>query len=92
MLVVVNKFVIDPLCDGALETPDDVLFGQPLVRAADDVVTGALIMGHSHDRDDVEGVVGLAVTTPVEPVPAGVPGRHRDQGQLIKVGKGGFRM
>ena len=49
-----------------------------ICAAALDVGLGGLVAAHPGDGDGVDGAVELAVAEPVEPVPVGPAGGHRD--------------
>lgn len=59
---------VDLTGDRAFQGPDDVFLGLVLPESALDVGTGGGVVAHAHQRDPVQGAVGLA----------GRPWVHRD--------------
>ena len=55
-----------------LETADDLALAQSLAGAAKHVCPGAGIVTKPYQDDVVEGRIGLAVATAVEPMPIGL--------------------
>jgi hypothetical protein len=60
--------VVDLAGEGSFEAADDFLFGFSLGEAAGHVLAGGLVVSEADDDDPVEGGVGLAVASSVEPV------------------------
>ena len=54
------------------------------------VCAGASVVSHAAENDDVEGVVCVAVTATVEPVPAGASAAGGDRRDAAEVREGGF--
>ena len=64
----------------AFQASDDLAFGPAIGGASGDVVAGWLVESHADDDGSIEGGVGVSVTAPIEPMPAGgSPGRGRDR-------------
>ena len=75
-----QEHVIDLPCDVTLEATDDLCLRFALPEAPRHVVAGGLVPAQPDNHDTVQGGVGLAVPTAVEPVSllfaaAGVEGR-----------------
>lgn len=64
--------------DVALETTDYLGLGQAFGGASGGIGSGALVVAQSTEYDDVEGVVGSAVTSAVELVSSGSAAAGRD--------------
>ena len=55
-------------CEVSFHAPEGFHFGVPFGEFLRHIVLGSRVGSESADRDDVQGRVGLPVTTPVEPV------------------------
>src|SRR5829696_1481345 len=72
----------------ALQAADDFLLGLALADPAGEVVLGRLVVAQPGHHDSVERCVGLAVPTPIQPMPLGLarggldrggPAQHRER-------------
>ena len=64
---------IDLAGDVALQAADDLGLGLSFFRAAFDVGAGGRVRSHPGEHDPPQGMVGLPVTTAVEPVAGDFP-------------------
>jgi len=64
---------IDLAGDVALQAADDLGLGLSFFRAAFDVGAGGRVRSHAGEHDPPQGMVGLPVTTGVEPVAGDFP-------------------
>jgi hypothetical protein len=64
----------------ALETADGFLLGLSLTDPAGQVLLGLLVVTQPGDHDPVQGGVGLAIPTPIEPKAAGLARGGLDRG------------
>lgn len=69
--------MVDLTGDEAFETPEDVLFREPLGESPLRVGDRGLVVAESADRDHVEGGVGLSITAAVQTHPLGLAGGDR---------------
>ena len=75
----------------AFQASDDLAFGPAIGGASGDVVAGWLVESHADDDGSIEGGVGVSVTAPIEPMPAGgSPGRGRDRTGATQLRERGF--
>ena len=75
----------------AFQASDDLAFGPAIGGASGDVVAGWLVESHADDDGSIEGGVGVSVTAPIEPMPAGAsPGRGRDRTGATQLRERGF--
>ena len=75
----------------AFKASDDLAFGPAIGGASGDVVAGWLVESHADDDGSIEGGVGVSVTAPIEPMPAGgSPGRGRDRTGATQLRERGF--
>jgi hypothetical protein len=63
----------------ALDAAADLLAGFAFGAASFGVGQGGRVAAHAADGDDMQGTVELPVAEPVEAVPVGPPGGHRDR-------------
>ena len=54
--------------DIASDAAHDLVLGSAFGQAASEVVAGGMA-AHAHHQDDVQGTVGVAIASAVEPVP-----------------------
>lgn len=71
---------VDLPCHVALEAADDLALRRALLRAAFQIDAGAEVAAEAGHNDAVEGSVGLAVTSAVEPSALGLSGGLLDGG------------
>ena len=57
--------------DVTFQTPHDLCGVQPFFSPSSHITAGVLVRGHAGKDDPVKGCVGVAVTTPVEPIAGG---------------------
>ena len=75
----------------AFEASNDLTLGPAVRRAASHVFDGRLVEPHADDDRALEGGVGVSVTAPIEPMPAGgSPGRGRDRTGATQLRERGF--
>ena len=75
----------------AFKASDDLAFGPAIGGASGDVVAGWLVESHADDDGSIESGVGVSVTAPIEPMPAGgSPGRGRDRTGATQLRERGF--
>ena len=82
---------VDLAGDVAFQAAEDVELGQALVGPALDIGPGGLVAVHADQGDAPQGVVGSAVTSPVEPVAVGAARGRRDGGGAAEMGEGSLR-
>jgi hypothetical protein len=85
------EVVVDLAGDGALEAAHDVELGQALVGPPLDIGPGRWVAAHADQGDAPQGVVGAAVTSPVEAVAVGAGRGRRDRGGTTQMRKGRLR-
>jgi hypothetical protein len=85
------EVVVDISGDVPLEASNDLSLGAALQSPTSCVLPGSWIMAQARDGDQVEGAVGLAVTTAVEPMSVRLAGGGRDGSRTAEVGEGRFR-
>jgi hypothetical protein len=81
---------VDLAGDVALQTAQDVELGEALVGPPLDIGPGWWVAVHADQGDAPQGVVGAAVTSPVEPVAVGATRGRGDGRGTAQVGEGGF--
>src|SRR6266542_6062039 len=74
--------------DVPLQTPQDLFLRQAFSGAPVDVGSRRRVPAHPPDSEQVQRPIGVAVTTPVEPVAVGLTGRGGDGSDAAQVGEG----
>ena len=83
--------LVDLAGEEAFEASNDLTRGPAVRRAASHVFDGRLVEPHADEHGSIEGGVGLSVTAPIEPMPAGgPPGRGRDRTGAAQLRERGF--
>src|SRR5262245_35374563 len=85
-----GELAVDLAGDVALEDTDDLFGGASLLVAPLDVEPGAGVGAHAGDDDAPEGVVGLAVAAPIQPVTDNLAAGGFYGGHPAQVGPGGL--
>jgi len=85
-----SEQVVDLAGDVTLEAADDLWFGQAFGGAPIGVSACAEVVAQPAEYDDVQGVVGGAVTSAVEPVTVGSAAAGWDRGHAAQVRERGF--
>jgi hypothetical protein len=86
----VGEVVVDLAGDGALQTAHDVELGQSLLGAPLDIGPSGWVAVHADQGDAPQGMVGPAVTAPVEPMAVGTARGRRDGGGAAQMREGGL--
>ena len=86
----VDEVVVDLSGDGALETAHDVELGQALVGAPLHIDLGGLMAVHTDQGDAPQGMVGVAIATPVKAVTIGPPRGGGQRGHATQPREGGL--
>ena len=88
---VCHDSLVDLAGEEAFEASNDLTRGPAVRRAASHVFDGRLVEPHADEHGSIEGGVGVSVTAPIEPMPAGgPPGRGRDRTGAAQLRERGF--
>ena len=88
---VCHDSLVDLAGEEAFEASNDLTRGPAVRRAASHVFDGRLVESHADEHGSIEGGVGVSVTAPIEPMPAGgPPGRGRDRTGATQLRERGF--
>ena len=89
-LEVGDQGVVDLTGEVALAAAPDLGFGQAFCGPSFDIGTGAQAVAHADHHGQVQGAVGVAITTAVQPMPPGSSAGGRDRRRPAQVGEGGL--
>ena len=81
---------IDLAGDIAFETTDDFRLTYSLAGAATHIFPGLVVVTKPDQYDAIKSRIGLAVATPVQPVPVGLSGGSRYRIHPAQRGEGGL--